>query len=124
METIKINESDLKKIVFESVKKVLKEGAVDGYVNADELADFCRENDFLYIYNFPFGGLKISCANSSEIQEEIINDIYDAAFLKETHEVDYLLQNRIERGDLENFKVIKLCDIPNEKDYYIVWEQI
>ena len=101
-------------------KNLLKEFDEVDYVDRDELIDFCRNNDFYYVIKV-FGIQRLSVANSSEIQNEIIDDIQRAGFLKFTHEVDDLVSRKFMEG--EEFDVVKVCSLPDEDDYYIVWDR-
>ena len=93
---IKLNENDYKNIIENCVRRLITEGMYDDdeemtpfekyaqdypdenfnveNMDRDELAEWCLNNDFLYIFNL-FGRWRISGANSSEIQEDIANDI-------------------------------------------------
>ena len=112
--------ANIKKNGKHYTKKMLQEvfGEED-YIDKDELiGELDGIGDFLYVMNF-FGRIKLSCANSSEIQDEIFNDIRSAGYLEYSHDVDYLVEPKVS-GD---FYVVKLCSLPNDNDYYVVVEQ-
>lgn len=89
-----------------------------------DLAKWCRNcGDFLYIYQFPLGGMKASAANTEGIQSEIIADIYNCSHIEATHEVDYLLNPRSVDFEGCYVAVYKLCGVKGDNgDYYIVYE--
>ena len=111
-------------------KKALKESLFsslsDDYIDKDELAEWCLSGvDFLYYlpYN-PFGD-RVSCANSSEIQQEIANDIRNCDYLKAAPEMSERFEKYIDSD--EDATVVKLCGVQGEGqysgDYYVLWEK-
>ena len=79
--------------------------------------------DFLYAYDFPFGGLKLSAANTSSIVEDIANDIENCGYIEHTHEIDDLLLRREDEFRNMYVAVYKICDVPGSKDYYVVYQE-
>ena len=74
-------------------------------------------------YN-PFSD-RVSCANSSEIQREIANDILNCDYLKAAPEVSGKFEKYIDSD--EEATVVKLCGVKGEGqysgDYYVLWEK-
>lgn len=90
-------------------------------INKHDLIKFCQNyGDFLYIYD-SIKGWRISGANSSEIINEIINDIYHCAYVEPTHKFDYLLSNREDLFEGNYISVLMLKGI--EEEYAIIYMQ-
>lgn len=141
---ITLNENDYKNIIENCVRRLINEDIYndseeaspfeeyakdydgdnfnpDG-IDGNELADWCLDNDFLYIYN-PFGKWRISCANTSEIQEDIADDIRNCAYVERTHEMDWLIENK---KNLFGYKAhVAVFKLHNTKDgdYYVIYEE-
>ena len=116
--------ANMKKNGHTFTKKNLLESWDDEYVDIDALADFCDGNDFLYVIRY-MGQWRLSCANSTPIQKEIISDIYKG-YAEETREIDSFLRNVSgirNKVDLDSVTVVKISGIPGQDDYYILWEQ-
>ena len=111
-----IKESELKNIISEAIENYFGEEEVD----RNALADFCLNNDFLFIANGGaiFGGMKVRVANTTNIQQIIASEVLRAERLEITHEADNFLENRYISENAEVVKVI----LPDE-EYYIVWER-
>lgn len=113
--------ANLKKKSKTYTKKALLEVFDDvDYIDRNELIDFCRNNDFYYVIKI-FGIPRLSVANSIDTQREIINDICKAGYLEYSNEVDDIVSRKYQEGD--NYDVVKLCSMPDENDYYIVWDK-
>ena len=112
--------ANIKKNGRHYTKKMLREGFDDDdVIDRDELIETLRNwGDFMYV--LPSFG-RVSGANSSEIQEEIFDDISCAGYLEYSHDIDYLVEPKV-YGD---FYVVKICSVPkpNTEDYYVVVEQ-
>ena len=138
---IKLNENDYKNIIENCVRRLITEEMYDDNeemtpfekyaqdypdenfnvenMDRDELAEWCLNNDFLYIFN-PFGRWRISGANSSEIQEDIANDIRNCAYIEKTHEMDWLIENKKNLfGYRAHIAVFKLHNT-KDGDYYVI----
>lgn len=88
----------------------------------DMLADYCLNNDFLYIYK-TLRGWKVLNANSSEIQKDIVKDIYSCAYIEPTHEMDIFLESDSDLfNNNEHVTVFKLNGT-KDGDYYIVYQE-
>ena len=132
---ITLNENDYRNIIENCVRRIIDEDIYtddedlspfdeysqdypnDGFnvdnIDRDELAEWCLENDFLYIYN----------PNSSEIQEDIANDIRNCAFIEKTHEMDWLIENKKNLfGYKSHIAVFKLHNT-KDGDYYVIYEE-
>lgn len=141
---IKLNENDYKNIIENCVRRLITEEMYDDNeemtpfekyaqdypdenfntenMDRDELAEWCLNNDFLYIFN-PFGRWRISGANSSEIQEDIANDIRNCAYIEKTHEMDWLIENKKNLfGYRAHIAVFKLHNT-KDGDYYVIYEE-
>ena len=141
---IKLNENDYKNIIENCVRRLITEEMYDDNeemtpfekyaqdypdenfnvenMDRDELAEWCLNNDFLYIFN-PFGRWRISGANSSEIQEDIANDIRNCAYIEKTHEMDWLIEDKKNLfGYRAHIAVFKLNNT-NDADYYVMYEE-
>lgn len=93
-------------------------------ITSTELAEWCSSaGDFLYIYEFPIGGWKARAANTSEIVSDIVSDIQSCGYIEHTHEADQYIINRPKEFEGFYVAVYKICDIPGEKDYYIVYQE-
>ena len=139
-----MNKRQLLNITENVVKRLIKEGLlldeegeVDGFedyengypnsnfnpsIDRQELLDFCRNSgDFLFIASF-FGRTRINAANSSEIIDEICNDIQNTDILEPTHKYDYLLEKY--RNEFEDYyvSVMMINDVDGNK-YAIVYMQ-
>ena len=93
-------------------------------ITSDDLAQWCSTcGDFLFAYNFPIGGLRLRAANVSDIVNDIVNDIHNCGYIEVSHEIDHLILSR--EKDLYGMftAVFKICDIPGEKDYYVVYQE-
>lgn len=104
-------------------KKNLFEGWDDEILDVDELINYCSGEDFLYIVNFG-GRYQLSCANSPQIQDEIISDIENGT-VEETHEMDGFIDsnpNISDKFDHDSTVVVRVS-APGQDDYYILWEQ-
>ena len=87
-----------------------------------ELADWCDTvGDFLYIYNF--GGWRVRAANSRPIVDDIVNDIHNCGYIERTHEADDYIMSRPKEFEKMRVAVYKICNIPNENDYYVVYQE-
>lgn len=142
-----LNENDYKNIIENCVRRIIGEGIYDDneydedptpfdeyaqdYPNdnfnvdnmdQDELAEWCLKNDFLYIFN-PFGSWRVSCANTSEIQEDIASDIRNCSYIEKTHEMDWLIENKRNLfGYRAHIAVFKLHNT-KDGDYYVIYEE-
>lgn len=95
-------------------------------IGSYELMQWCRKaGDFLYAYPFPIGfpSLRLRAANSDSIVEDIVNDIDQCAYIEQTHEIDELLFNKEDEFRDMYVAVFKICGIPDEKDYYVVYQE-
>ena len=135
---------DIKKITYNTLNRLINEGLIyenifenndfeeykNDYVDTNfnpsnidkqDLINFCQNyGDFLYIYN-GIRGWRISGANSNEIISEIINDIYNCAYIEPTHKFDYLLINRNDLFTDDYVSVLMLKGI--EEEYAIIYMQ-
>lgn len=94
-------------------------------VDVSTLIEWCKSvGDFLYIINSPFGGMRICAANTDEIVQEIVSDLYRCSYVEPTHEVDYLITRREREFVYDYVAVMKVCGNPGpEGDYYIIYQQ-
>lgn len=129
-----LNESLIRKnlnsLIFESA---VDEDPIEAYLNdyepkgiptldSVELADWCQNvGAFLYIYNF--GGWRIMNANLDDIVNDIVSDIHNCGYIERTHEADDYILSRPKEFDRFYVAVYKICDIPGEKDYYVVYQE-
>ncbi len=90
-------------------------------ISEDELINFCKNNDFLYLYR-PFGRWKISVANSDEIADDIINDIENCAYFEPTHDMDVYIENKKGLFTSTNHVVVFRLNHTKDGDYYIIYE--
>ena len=138
---IKLTESDLHKIIIESVNKILKEDYEDGLSNFDEykqdypngdfsavgmtsddLAEWCENvGDFLYIYK-GLRGWSIMAANTDNIVKDIVSDLYNCDRIEPTHEMDYLFNSREREFDAFYVCIFKVIGT-KDGDYYVVYEK-
>lgn len=89
----------------------------------DELSEWCLSSgDFLYIYN-PFGKWRISNANSTEIQEEIANDIRGCAYVEKTHKMDWIIENHFDRMFGNDYVAVFLLHNTKDGDYYVIYTE-
>lgn len=89
----------------------------------DELSNWCLNyGDFLYIYN-SFGKWRITIANSSEIQEEIANDIQGCSYIEQTHDMDWLIENKFDRLFGNDHVAVFLLHGTRDGDYYIIYTE-
>lgn len=135
------------RLVFENViRRLINEGFYDneeyndidpfeeyekGYPNSDfdvsdmtktDLAKWCDTvGDFLYIYN-GLRGWSVMNANSSEIINEIVGDVYNCSHIEPTHEMDYLLY-RYEREFQYSYVCVFKIYNTKDGDYYIIYQQ-
>lgn len=92
-------------------------------IDKRELMKWCQNSgDFLYIYNMPLHGWRISCANSSEIQTEIVGDIAKCVDVEPSHDMDWLMMRREREFEYFYVAVMKLSFQNKSEDYYIVYE--
>jgi hypothetical protein len=116
------DEGDEEDDAFEAYKNDYKGENFDpNSISEDELADFCENNDFLYLYR-PFGRWKISVANSSEIADDIINDIYSCAYFEPTHDMDIYIENKEDLFKNSNHVVVFRLNHTKDGDYYIIYQ--
>ena len=88
------------------------------------LADWCEHyGDFLYIYKGIGGNYKIMNANTKAIKEDIISDILNCISIRQTHEMDYLLEERPKEFDKYFVSVLKLEFQDEKQNYYIVYKK-
>ena len=95
-------------------------------VDKRTLMKWCLKNDFLFVYNFegyPYYGLKIRCANCSDMQNDIAGDIAKCERIELSHDVDDLLFDREREFKNMYVAIFKICNIPNEKDYYVIYQK-
>lgn len=64
-------------------------------ISVDDLIKYCQGNEFLYIYK-GMNGLRISAANTNDIKRFIIKALYNCSHVKPTHDVDYLITDRVD----------------------------
>lgn len=145
-----LNEQDIHKIKKTVISRLIKEGYVydgedddyqemdpveeyeKGYPNGGfdpksvdetELLNFCKNiGDFLYIIKDPFRGWRISAANSEPIQQEIMTDILNCAYVEPSHEMDYLITQREREFMYDYVCVMKIHGTP-DGDYYVVYQK-
>lgn len=94
-------------------------------VTREELEDFCNgDNDYLFIYDSVFGGARPRAANVSDVKADIAKDIAVCDFTP-THEKDSCFEINKKLVDFDNDYVVvfKLTNIPDEKDYYVIYEK-
>ena len=141
---IKLNENDYKNIIENCVRRLITEGMYDDdeemtpfekyaqdypdenfnveNMDRDELAEWCLNNDFLYIFN-PFGRWRISGANSSEIQEDIANDIKNCAYIEKTHEMDWLINDKENLFGYRAYIGVYKFHNTKDGDHYVIYEE-
>lgn len=90
-------------------------------VTREQLIDFCRKNDFLFVYESPLFDTRARAANNERLKNNIIEDLQYCNF-EPTHEVDDLVLEKVNLYD-SYVTVFKLSDMKDEKDYYIVYEE-
>ena len=116
-----------KKNLFEG----LSEFGFNGYnllnmQEKEELADFCRNNDFFIYGNAGrMFGWKHTLINTREDwRQEVISEIFSAQYVMITHEKDREIMRDL--GNKINFyegvDIVKLSGLPKNEDYYIIWE--
>lgn len=99
-------------------RRTIKE-SVDEEFDRYELIDALKRlGDFYYYMDSPFSRRNVHAANSSEIQEEIFNDIMNCGYIEETHELDDDWE--MERVCPDGFKAYKLVSMPGQSDYYVI----
>lgn len=117
-----LNEEDKEDDALERYKNDYKGENFDpNSISEEELADFCDNNEFLYLYR-PFGRWKISAANSSEIADDIINDIYSCAYFEPTHDMDIYIENKENLFKNSNHVVVFRLNHTKDGDYYIIYQ--
>lgn len=117
-----LNEEDEEDDALERYKNDYKGENFDpNSISEDELVDFCDNNEFLYLYR-PFGRWKISAANSSEIADDIINDIYSCAYFEPTHDMDIYIENKENLFKNSNHVVVFRLNHTKDGDYYIIYQ--
>lgn len=92
-------------------------------IGEDELIDFCKRNDFLFVWNNPLFGRRLSNANSSEVKKSVIDDIMNCSKVVRTHEIDNFLYRYEKFFDNFYIVVMKLCDT-SDGDYYVLYMKI
>lgn len=93
-------------------------------MTADDLAQWCATcGDFIYAYPSPIRGLCLRAANVQNIVDVIIKDLYDCSYIEVSHDIDNLIFAREKDMVGMYTAVFKVCGIPNEIDYYIVYQE-
>lgn len=88
-------------------------------ITNSEVMQFCADNDFFYISDGVFGGLKLRvCNTNNETREFIINDINNCDLIP-THKYDNLIYNKL---DFRNNYVVVFEVIGSSENYAIVYE--
>ena len=88
-----------------------------------DLGDWCENNgDFLYIYD-GLKGLSIMSANTDDVIDDIVSDLYNCNGIEATHEVDYLFGGRKERYFDNYYICIFKLKGTKDGDYYVVYTQ-
>ncbi len=62
-------------------------------------------------------------ANTKAIKEDIISDILNCISIRQTHEMDYLLEERLKEFDKYFVSVLKLEFQDEKQNYYIVYKK-
>lgn len=94
-------------------------------ITREELEEFCDgSNDYLFIYDTPFGRTVPRAANVSEIKADIAKDVAVCDFTP-THEKDFYFEFNNNLVDFDRYYIVvfKLTNIPDEKDYYVIYEK-
>lgn len=108
---------------FEEYVNDYPDGSFDvSDMTPEDLADWCKNSgDFLYVYP-TFHGKAVLCANTRDLKNSIISDLYNCDGIEPTHEVDALFYNR--ENEFVNYYVciFKINGTP-DGDYYIVYQQ-
>ena len=90
-------------------------------VSAIDLANWCENcGDFYYVYQ-GLRGWQIMVANTDEIVEDIVNDLYNC-YIEPTHEMDYLFFSKENLFEYNYVCIFKVVD-SKDGDYYIVYQQ-
>ena len=120
--------ANMKKNGRTCTKKTLFEEVGDDEINIDELADFCKNEDFYIYINVPFkGGWEAHAVNTNrEVRDEVIADIY---YTKPQHFSNEMKpeMERILAGKVDNIRgVVKLIGTrPKDNShytYFVVWD--
>lgn len=118
------NEEDNEMTPFERYSKDYpQENFNVSNMTKDELSNWClKSGDFLYMYK-PFGRWRVSNANSSEIQEEIANDIQDCSYVEQTHDMDWLIEDKFDKWFGRDYVAVFLLHNTKDGDYYIIYTE-
>lgn len=94
-------------------------------ISKKTLFKWCLDNDFLFVYYYDdvfYTGWKIRCANCESMQLNIADDIAKCEYIEPSHDVDNLLFDREREFKNMYVAVFKICNIPDEIDYYVVYQ--
>lgn len=102
----------------------------DYCVSGELIQELKRTGDFFFISRWPDDRKKSTspykrlCANSSEIQEVIFDEIRSAGILVVTHEMDDFITNDpvMSQQFEETPRVVKVASLPDTADFYVIPE--